>query len=223
MVASIEQKVVRIGDLAPDCIAQTTQGEIGFHKYIEGKWACLFSHPKDFTPVCTTELGRVAKLQDEFAKRGVQVVALSCDDVDSHKKWIKDIESSQNCTVNYPIIADADRKIAALWGMLDQTNRDPDGAPLTVRGVFIIGPDKLVKAMIAYPAATGRNFDEILRLIDSCQLTSRAKVATPANWKPGDKCIVSPSLSDDVAKKTLGDFETKLPYLREVKCPRPEA
>jgi alkyl hydroperoxide reductase subunit AhpC len=202
---------VRLGDIAPDFTAESTQGPIQFHKAIEGSWAVLFSHPKDYTPVCTTELGRVATLKQEFDKRGVKVFALSVDKVDDHKGWIKDIDETQRTTVNYPIIADPDRKVANLYDMIHPNALDN----LTVRSVFIIGPDKKVKLTLTYPASTGRNFDEIVRVIDSLQLTAQYSVATPADWKQGQDCIISPAVSDEDAKKKFPKgFKAIKPYLR---------
>jgi len=202
---------VRLGDIAPDFTAESTQGTIQFHKAIEGSWAVLFSHPKDYTPVCTTELGRVATLKQEFDKRGVKVFALSVDKVDDHKGWIKDIDETQRTTVSYPIIADPDRKVANLYDMIHPNALDN----LTVRSVFIIGPDKKVKLTLTYPASTGRNFDEIVRVIDSLQLTAQYSVATPADWTQGQDCIISPAVSDEDAKKKFPKgFKAIKPYLR---------
>jgi len=191
---------IRLGDEAPDFTAETTEGTINFHEWIEGGWAVLFSHPKDFTPVCTTELGQVSKLKAEFDKRGVKVIGLSVDSLDSHSEWIKDINETQNTTVNYPLIADPDRKIAITYDMLDAGSENN----LTARSVFIIGPDKKIKLMITYPASTGRNVNEILRVIDSVQLTADYSVATPVDWKNGDDCIIVPSVKDE-------DIEAKFP------------
>ncbi|MEE3264596.1 MAG: peroxiredoxin [Candidatus Latescibacterota bacterium] len=202
---------VRLGDEAPDFTAETTEGTISFHDWIGDGWAILFSHPADFTPVCTTELGTVAKMKPEFDKRNVKAIGLSVDPVDSHRGWIKDINETQGTTVNFPIVADPDREIANLYDMIHPNALDN----LTVRSVFIIGADKKVKLTLTYPASTGRNFDEILRVIDSLQLTANHKVATPANWQDGDDCIVVPALSDDEAKKLFPKgFEAEKPYLR---------
>lgn len=202
---------VRLGDVVPDFTAETTHGQIRFHQWIEGSWAVLFSHPKDFTPVCTTELGAVANLKQEFAKRGVKVIALSVDNVDDHKGWIKDINETQNVTLDFPIIGDPDRTVANLYDMIHPNALDN----LTVRSVFVIGPDKKVKLTLTYPASAGRNFDELLRVIDSLQLTAQYSVATPANWKPGQDCIISPSVSDEDAKKKFPKgFKAVKPYLR---------
>ena len=202
---------VRLGDVAPDFSVETTEGALSFHEWIGDSWAVLFSHPADFTPVCTTELGTVAKLKDEFAARGVKVIGLSVDPVDSHQGWISDINETQHTTVNFPIIADADRTVADLYGMI-HPNADNT---LTVRSVFIIAPDKTVKLTLTYPASTGRNFDEILRVIDSLQLTADYSVATPANWRDGDDCIVVPALSDADADAKFPKGYTKVkPYLR---------
>ena len=202
---------VRLGDEAPNFSATTTEGDIDFHAWLDQGWGILFSHPADFTPVCTTELGTVAKLKGEFDQRGVKVIGLSVDPVDSHKGWINDINETQHTTVNFPIIADPDRTVANLYDMI------PANAPdnLTVRSVFVIGPDKKVKLTLTYPASTGRNFDELLRVIDSLQLTANYSVATPANWQDGDDCIVVPALSDDDAKEKFPKgFTPVKPYLR---------
>ena len=202
---------VRLGDEAPDFTADTTEGKISFHEWIGDGWAILFSHPADFTPVCTTELGTVAKLKPEFDKRNVKAIGLSVDPVDSHKSWIGDINETQSTTVNFPIVADPDREVANLYDMIHPNALDN----LTVRSVFIIGADKKVKLTLTYPASTGRNFDEILRVIDSLQLTADHKVATPANWQDGDDCIVVPALSDDEAKELFPKgFKAVKPYLR---------
>jgi alkyl hydroperoxide reductase subunit AhpC len=202
---------IRLGDIAPDFEADTTEGKIRFHDWLGNGWGVLFSHPKDFTPVCTTELGEVARLAPEFARRNTKVMALSVDSVDDHRKWSADIEETQGARPNYPIIADPDRKVAQLYDMI-HPNADNT---LTVRSVFIIGPDKKVKLTITYPASTGRNFDEILRVIDSLQLTANHSVATPANWKDGEDVIVVPSLSDEQARaKFPKGFRSVKPYLR---------
>ncbi len=202
---------VRIGDVAPDFEQDSTEGRIKFHDFIGDKWVVLFSHPKDFTPVCTTELGYLAKLKPEFDKRNTKVIGLSVDPVDDHRKWAKDIEETQGAKLNYPLLADADRKVSGLYDMIHPNANDT----LTVRSVFIIGPDKKVKLTITYPASTGRNFDEVLRVIDSLQLTANHKVATPVNWKQGEDCIVVPSLSDEEAKKLFPKgFKALKPYLR---------
>jgi alkyl hydroperoxide reductase subunit AhpC len=208
---------LQLGDIAPDFTAMTTEGEIKFHDWIGDKWCVFFSHPKDYTPVCTTELGEVAKKKPEFEKRGCKVIGLSVDPVESHKGWAKDIEETQGAKLNFPVVADADRKIADTYGMIHPKALDT----LTVRTVFVIGPDKKVKLMITYPASTGRNFDEILRVIDSLQLTSKHSVATPVNWKHGDDVIIVPALSNDDAKKKFpqGWKEVK-PYLRIVPQPK---
>ena len=202
---------LQLGDTAPNFTAATTQGTIDFHKWLGDGWGILFSHPKDFTPVCTTELGAVAKLNDEFARRNVKVIAISVDSVDDHQSWINDINETQQCTMNYPIIADPDRQVADLYGMIHPNASDT----LTVRSVFVIGPDKKVKLMLTYPASTGRNFDEILRVIDSLQLTADFKVATPANWQNGQECIVVPAITDREATDLFpkGVVHVK-PYLR---------
>ncbi len=202
---------IQIGTIAPDFEADTTMGRVKFHEWIGDKWAVLFSHPKDFTPVCTTELGMAAKLKGEFDKRNVKMIAVSVDDVKSHKGWIGDIEDTQKTTMNFPIIGDQDRKVADLYGMIHPAANDT----LTVRSVFFIDPNKKVRAMITYPASTGRNFDEILRVIDSLQLTDHHKVATPVNWKQGDDCVIIPSLSDEQAKPLFPKgWKALRPYLR---------
>ncbi len=202
---------IRLGDEAPDFTAVTTEGTIEFHEWIGDGWAILFSHPADYTPVCTTELGTVAKLKPEFDRRNVKVVGLSVDPLDSHQGWIADINETQGTSVNFPIIADADRVVADLYDMIHPNALNN----LTVRSVFVIGPDKKVKLTLTYPASTGRNFDEILRIIDSLQLTSEYKVATPANWQDGDDCIVVPALSDEEATEKFPKGFTRIkPYLR---------
>ena len=207
---------LRIGDVVPDFTAETTDGNVTFHQWIGDGWAVLFSHPKDFTPVCTTELGEVAKLKPQFEQRGVKVIGLSVDPADSHKLWAKDIEETQGHALNFPVIADADRKVADAYDMIHPNASDT----FTVRSVFIIGPDKKVKATLTYPASTGRNFDEILRLIDSLQLTSKYSVATPVNWKQGEDCIIVPAVSDEAAKEKFpGGWKTLKPYLRIVPQP----
>ena len=202
---------VRLGDTAPDFTANTTQGEISFHDWLGDSWGVLFSHPKDFTPVCTTELGYVAKIKPEFDKRNVKVVGLSVDGVADHEKWSQDITDVTGSSLNFPLLADPDRKVADLYDMIHPNANDT----LTVRSVFVIGPDNKVKLTLTYPASTGRNFQEILRVIDSLQLTAGHSVATPADWKDGEDVIVSPALSDDEAKERFPKgFETKKPYLR---------
>jgi alkyl hydroperoxide reductase subunit AhpC len=202
---------LRLGDDAPNFTAATTEGKIDFHKWMGDGWAVLFSHPKDFTPVCTTELGTVARILPEFTKRKVKVIGVSVDPLDAHEGWIQDINETQKTTMNFPLIADADKKVSVLYGMLDQTKDDSQ----TVRSVFIIGPDKKIKLTLTYPASTGRNFDEILRVIDSLQLTANYQVSTPANWKHGDDCIIVTSVSNEEipAKFPKGHREIK-PYLR---------
>ena len=202
---------IRLGDTAPDFTAESSEGAIEFHKWLGDSWGILFSHPKDYTPVCTTELGRVANLKAEFEKRNVKVIALSVDPVESHKGWINDINETQNCTVNYPIIADPERKIATTYDMIHPNALDN----LTVRTVFVIGPDKKVKLNLTYPASTGRNFDEILRVIDSLQLTANYKVATPGDWKHGDDCVVVPAIkTEDIPAKFPKGHTVIKPYLR---------
>jgi len=202
---------IRLGDTTPDFTAETTEGTIEFHKWLGDSWGILFSHPKDYTPVCTTELGRVANLKPEFEKRNVKMIAVSVDDLESHKGWIGDINETQNCTMNYPIIADPDRKVATMYDMIHPNALDN----LTVRTVFIIGPDKKVKLQLTYPASTGRNFDEILRVVDSLQLTANYQVATPADWKCGDDCVVVPAIkTEDIPAKFPKGFKEVKPYLR---------
>jgi len=211
---------LRLGDIAPDFEADTTEGPIRFHEWIGDSWAVLFSHPKDFTPVCTTELGYVARCKPEFEQRGVKVIGLSVDATDSHKKWAEDIKETQGTALNFPVIADPDHKIAELYDMIHPEISDV----FTVRSVFVIGPDKKVKLMITYPASTGRNFDEILRVIDSLQLTSKYSVATPVNWKDGDDVIIVPSLSDEAAKEKFpGGWRAPKPYLRITPQPNKKA
>ena len=202
---------LRLGDEAPNFTAETTAGTINFHEWLGDGWGILFSHPKDFTPVCTTELGTVAKITAEFAKRNVKVLAVSVDPLDSHKGWINDINETQQCTVQYPIIADPDRQVANLYDMIHPNALDN----MTVRSVFVVGPDKKVKLTLTYPASTGRNFDEILRVVDSLQLTAKHQVATPANWKDGEDCIIVPAVKDEEipAKFPKGHRAVK-PYLR---------
>src|SRR5919199_6031145 len=216
---------LHIGDEAPDFTAETTAGPIRFHEWIGDGWAILFSHPKDFTPVCTTELGYMAGLKPEFDKRNCKILGLSVDPVGDHAKWSKDIEETQGHAVNYPLIGDPELKVAKLYDMLPEDagatseGRTPaDNA--TVRSVFVIGPDKKIKAMLTYPISTGRNFDEVLRLLDSCQLTSKHQVATPVNWKQGDDVIIVPSVSDEQAKQKFpGGWKAPKPYLRIVAQP----
>ena len=201
---------LRLGDTVPDFTAETTEGTIGFHHFIGDGWCILFSHPADYTPVCTTELGTVAKLKTEFDQRGVKPIGVSVDPLDSHNGWISDINETQSTTMNYPIIADESRQVAEAFDMIHPNVDDK----ATVRSVFVIGPDKKVKLTLTYPASTGRNFDEILRVIDSLQLTATGKLATPANWKPGEDCIISPTVSDEEANQTYPGFNAVKPYLR---------
>ena len=202
---------IRLGDTAPDFTSDSTEGTITFHEWLGDSWGVLFSHPADYTPVCTTELGTVAKLKSEFEARNVKVVGLSVDSVEDHKGWINDINETQNTEMNFPLIADPDREVANSYDMIHPNALDN----LTVRSVFVIGPDKKIKLMLTYPASTGRNFDELLRVIDSLQLTAQHSVATPANWKDGDDCIVVPALSDDEAKEKFPKGFTAIkPYLR---------
>ncbi len=207
---------LQLGDIAPDFEAQTTEGPIKFHDYINNSWAVLFSHPKNFTPICTTELGYTAKLKPEFDKRGVKVIGLSVDPLTSHEKWSEDIKETQGYALNFPLIADPERKVANLYGMIHPNASDT----LTVRSVFVIGPDKKIKLSLTYPASTGRNFDEILRVIDSLQLTAKHQVATPVNWKPGEDVIIVPAVSDEDAKKKYPQgWKAPRPYLRIVPAP----
>ena len=203
---------LRLGDIAPDFTQDSTEGRIEFHKWLGSSWGVLFSHPKDFTPVCTTELGATAKLKAEFDKRNVKVVAVSVDPIDSHKGWVGDIEETQGCAVNFPILADPDRKVADLYDMIHPNANDT----LTVRSVFVIDPNKKIRLIITYPASTGRNFNEILRVIDSLQLTDKHKVATPVNWKPGEDVIIVPSLqdADEIKRRFPKGFKAVKPYLR---------
>jgi thioredoxin-dependent peroxiredoxin len=217
---------LQIGDTAPDFEAQTTEGPVRFHDWIGDSWAILFSHPKDFTPVCTTELGYMAKIQPEFNKRNVKIIGLSVDRVDDHAKWADDIKETQGLAPNYPMIGDTDLSISKLYGMLpatasgDPSKRTPADNQ-TVRNVFVIGPDKKIKLIIVYPMTTGRNFDEVLRVIDSLQLTAKHKVATPVNWRPGEDVIIAGSVSDDEAKKTYPEgWKSPRPYIRIVPQPR---
>jgi alkyl hydroperoxide reductase subunit AhpC len=204
---------LQIGSTAPDFEANTTEGPIHFHDWIGDSWAVLFSHPRNFTPVCTTELGYMASIEPEFARRGVKVIGLSVDPVTNHEQWAKDIEETQGTAPNYPIIGDDDFKVSKLYGML------PDNQ--TVRNVFVIGPDKKIKLILIYPMTTGRNFDEVLRVIDSLQLTAKHKVATPANWKPGDDVIIAGSVSDEEARERYPDgWESPRPYIRIVHQPK---
>ena len=217
---------LQIGDTAPDFEAQTTEGPVRFHDWIGDSWAILFSHPKDFTPVCTTELGYMAKIQPEFNKRNVKIIGLSVDRVDDHAKWADDIKETQGLAPNYPMIGDTDLSISKLYGMLpagasgDPSKRTPADNQ-TVRNVFVIAPDKKIKLIIVYPMTTGRNFDEVLRVIDSLQLTAKHKVATPVNWRPGEDVIIAGSVSDDEAKKTYPEgWKSPRPYIRIVPQPR---
>jgi len=217
---------LRIGDEAPDFTAETTEGTIRFHEWIGDGWAILFSHPKDFTPVCTTELGYMAGLKPEFDKRSTKIIGISVDSVPDHEKWSKDIQETQGHAVNYPLIGDPELKVAKAYDMLpeDAGNTAQGRTPAdnaTVRSVFVIGPDKKIKAMLTYPMSTGRNFDEVLRLLDSCQLTAKHKVATPVNWKQGQDVIIVPAVSDEEAKKTYpSGWKSPKPYIRIVPQPK---
>jgi alkyl hydroperoxide reductase subunit AhpC len=215
---------IALGDEAPDFTAQTTEGQIGFHDWIGDSWAVLFSHPKDFTPVCTTELGYMASIKPEFDRRGVKIIGLSVDPADQHEKWADDIEETQGTRPNYPIIGDSDYAVSKLYGML---GADVSGDPAdrtaalnqTVRNVFVIGPDKKVKLVLVYPMTTGRNFDEVLRVIDSLQLTATHKVSTPAQWQQGEDVIIAGSVSNDEAKELFGSWDEPKPYIRIVPQP----
>ena len=226
MTLMVFQYGLQIGDTAPDFEAQTTEGKIRFHDWIGSSWAVLFSHPKAFTPVCTTELGYMAKNKSEFDKRGVKIIGLSVDPVDSHAKWASDIKETQGSAPNYPIIGDSDFKVSKLYGMLPaSTSGDPakrtPADNQTVRNVFVIGPDKKIKLILIYPMTTGRNFDEVLRVIDSLQLTAKHQVATPVNWKQGEDVIIAHSVSDEEAKKTYpAGLKSPKPYIRIVPQPR---
>jgi thioredoxin-dependent peroxiredoxin len=216
---------LQINDTAPDFEAETTQGTIKFHEWLGDSWGVLFSHPRDFTPVCTTELGYMARIKPEFDKRGVKIIGLSVDPVDNHAKWAKDIEETQGTAVNYPMIGDPEFKVAKAYGMLgadvsgDAASRTPaDNA--TVRNVFVVGPDKKIKLILVYPMTTGRNFDEVLRVIDSLQLTTNHKVSTPAQWQQGDDVIISGSVSNDEAKELFGEWKEPKPYIRIVPQPQ---
>jgi thioredoxin-dependent peroxiredoxin len=217
---------LQIGDIAPDFEAQTTEGKIRFHDWIGSSWAVLFSHPKDFTPICTTELGYMAKIKPEFDKRGVKIIGLSVDPVDDHAKWANDIKETQGFAPNYPMIGDTDFNVSKLYGMLPaSTSGDPAKRTAadnqTVRNVFVVGPDKKIKLVLIYPMTTGRNFDEVLRVIDSLQLTAKHKVATPVNWKEGEDVIIAGSVTDDEAKKTYpSGWKSPRPYIRIVPQPR---
>ncbi len=215
---------LRINDTAPDFVADTTEGRINFHEWIGDGYAVLFSHPKDFTPVCTTELGVMAGMSEEFAKRNAKIIGISVDPVDDHNKWKADIESVSGNTVAYPMIGDSELNVAKLYEMLpaaagDSSKGRTPADNATVRSVFIIGPDKKIKLSLTYPMTTGRNFDEILRALDSIQLTAGYQVATPANWKQGDDVIITPAVSNEDAKERFGEYETVLPYLRKTKQP----
>lgn len=215
---AVQEASLQLGDEAPDFIAESHTGPIQFHKWLNNSWCVFFSHPKDFTPVCTTELGYAAKIKPEFDKRGVKVIALSVSTSKDHEKWIEDINETQKTKINYPIIADPDRQVANLYGMIHPKADDT----FTVRTVFIIDPNKKIRLMMVYPAATGRNFDEILRVIDSLQLTDSNKVATPVNWKKGDDCIISPSITDpnELNKLFPKGYRTLKPYLRLTPYPK---
>jgi alkyl hydroperoxide reductase subunit AhpC len=216
--------MLQLGDVAPDFEAQTTEGPIRFHDWIGDSWVVLFSHPKDFTPVCTTELGYMATIKPEFDRRGVKIIGLSVDSTGDHERWARDIEETQGMAPNYPVIGDADFTVAKLYGMLpastsgDAKSRTPADNQ-TVRNVFVIGPDKKIKLILVYPMTTGRNFTEVLRVLDSLQLTARHRVATPVNWLPGDDVIIAGSVSDDEARQVFGDWKAPKPYIRIVSQP----
>jgi alkyl hydroperoxide reductase subunit AhpC len=217
--------MLQIGDMAPDFEAETTEGRIRLHEWIGDSWAVLFSHPKDFTPVCTTELGYMAKIKPEFDRRDVKIIGLSVDPAEDHAKWAEDIAETQGQAPNYPIIGDADFNVSKLYGMLpaDTAGEAAGRTPAdnqTVRNVFVIGPDKKVKLILVYPMTTGRNFDEVLRVIDSLQLTAKHRVSTPVNWKQGEDVIIAGSVSDDEAKEIFGDWKAPRPYIRIVPQPR---
>ena len=213
-----------IGDTAPDFTAESSEGTISLHEWLGDSWGVIFSHPKDFTPICTTELGVLAKIKPEFDKRGVKILALSVDPVEKHAGWAADIEKSQGTAPNYPLVGDADFSVSKAYGMLGaDVSGDPSDRTAadnqTVRGVYVIGPDKKIKLILLYPMTTGRNFDEILRVVDSLQLTAKNKVATPANWKQGDDVVIASSVSNDAAKEIFGSWESPLPYIRIVPQP----
>ena len=217
--------MLRINDIAPNFTAETTIGKIDFHQWIGDKWACLFSHPKDFTPVCTTELGYMAKIKPDFDKRNVKIIGVSVDPRTNHEQWFQDIEETQGAAINYPLIADTDFKVAKAYGMLpadvsgDPTERTP-AQNATLRNVFVIGPDKKIKLILIYPMTTGRNFDEVLRVIDSLQLTAEHQLSTPAQWQPGENAILAASVSDEEARERYPDgWEQPLPYMRVVPVP----
>ncbi len=207
---------LRLMDEAPDFTAETTEGTIRFHEWLGDSWGILFSHPADYTPVCTTELGYMANIAHEFARRNVKILAISVDPLNSHRGWISDINETQNANVSYPLIADPDQEVARLYDMIHPNADDK----MTVRSVFVIGPDKKIKLMLTYPASTGRNFDEILRVVDSLQLTAHHKLATPVNWTSGEDCIIVPAVTDEEADQTYSDIRRVKPYLRYVKQPQ---
>jgi alkyl hydroperoxide reductase subunit AhpC len=217
--------LLQLGDTAPDFEADTTEGRIHFHDWLGDSWGVLFSHPKDFTPICTTELGYMARIKPEFDRRGVKIIGLSVDPMDRHEEWAKDIEETQGTAPNYPIIADHDFQVAKAYGMLSAETEGDAGARTpadnqTVRNVFVIGPDKTIKLILVYPMTTGRNFDEVLRVIDSLQLTANHKVATPAQWTPGDDVIIAGSVNDEQAREIFGEWKSPKPYIRIVPDPR---
>ena len=216
---------LQLGDTAPDFQAETTEGPIAFHEWLGDSWAVLFSHPKDFTPICTTELGYMAKIKPEFDKRGVKIIGLSVDPADDHKRWANDIKETQGTAPNYPIIADSDFVVSKLYGMLPVgVSGDPSKRTAadnqTVRNVFVIGPDKKIKLILVYPMTTGRNFDEVLRVVDSLLLTAKHRVATPVNWQPGDDVVIAGSVSNEEAKKIYGSWKEPRPYIRIVPMPK---
>ena len=203
---------LQLGDEAPNFTAQTTEGEINFHEWLGDSWCIFFSHPADYTPVCTTELGQAARMKQEFEKRNTKMIAVSVDPLDKHRGWINDINETQHCVVNYPLIADPERKVAQLYGMIHPNASET----ATVRSVFVIGPDRKIKLTLTYPAATGRNFAELLRVIDSLQMTAKHKLATPVNWEPGQEMIIVPAVGDADARQMFGEFRAVKPYLRYV-------
>lgn len=217
LIFSMSQQTLRLGSKAPDFSAESSNGKISFHEYLGDSWGILFSHPDDFTPVCTTELGAFAKLEPEFTKRNVKLVGLSANDTDSHREWIKDIDEVNSCKLTFPVVADPERKIALAYDMIDHqdtTNVDAKGLALTIRSVFIIDPKKTIRLIMSYPASTGRNTAEVLRVVDSLQTGDKNRVTTPVNWNPSDDVIVAPTVSDEEAKKLFPRFRTIKPYLR---------
>lgn len=216
-------QTLRLGSIAPNFVADTTNGKMNFHDYIKGSWAILFSHPGDFTPVCTTELGAFSNIQDEFTKRGVKLIGLSADPVESHKEWVKDVDELSGSHLSFPIVGDEDRKVSVLYDMIDHLekgNVDKNGDPLTIRSVFIIDPNQVIRTILSYPASTGRNVAEIIRIIDSLQLGDKHRVVTPIDWQPGQDVIVKISVPTDEAKKVFPDLKVVKPYLRFTPMPK---